>query len=315
MGTTVVGTSVVTVNPGTALVSEVPRDVLGELAQEGDLLLFAYCIMNDAAHNATDFRTALTLPDGWQHAGFTTLATNRVIFAFKYREINDPDFYTFNYLSSNTMVGLMVAVRGPARDYNAFTPVFTPTNFTLPNVPFSDGFFAPTGSVGGVANATSASLTTISGSFPHTVPAATRVVYVAMAVDTAGLAPLFDDPVPLPMIHQYVRPGAGLGGDSMTVMLMDVEYATGPQAPPSAVTIAASASKAWIVASIAVEAFDVLDGTEDNYKGKVMRGLLKDPWDTEWGSGISDILTVVGSIDNDIGGLFGDEDFLPDGDV
>lgn len=312
MSTAIVGVTLATAAPSTQLVISVPSDGAQVIAQEGDLLLFAFLIMNDSAHNATDFRSTLPLPAGWQHAGYTATTTNRVIWAFKYVELDDPTFYTFTYLSSQTMTGIMFAVRGAARNWDNFTPLFTPPNFVLPNAPFLNGFFAPLGSVGAVVTGSSSTLSTVSGSFPHTVPVATRVLYVVMQVDTAGTAPILDDPAPLPTLWQRARPSVTFG-DSMAVMAFDVEYASAAQAPPPTISIHSNAVRSFVVSSIAVEAFDVLDGTEDNYKGKVMRGLLKHPWDTSWGSGLSDVLTVIGSVDNDIGGLFGD-DFLPNGD-
>jgi len=325
MSTEVIGVTLTSVNPSTQLLISVPVDAGQVIAQEGDLLLFAFIIMNDAANDATDFRTALPLPTGWQHAGFTQTATNRVIWAFKYVELDDPTFYAFTYLASTTMAGIMFAVRGAARSWDTFTPVFTPPNFTLPSASFTSGFFAPAGSVGAVVTGTSTSLTTVSGSFPHTVPASTRVLYVAMQIDQTGTTPLFDDPVPLPTLRQSAFVGTNgilpatlpfmFGvGDTMTVMAFDVDYTAANQVPPPAIGINSNLSRAFVVSSIAVEAFDVLDGTEDNYKGKLMRGLLKHPWDTSWGSGLSDVLTVIGSVDNDIGGLFGSDDFLPNGD-
>ena len=50
----------------------------------------------------------------------------------------------------------------------------------------------------------------------------------------------------------------------------------------------------------------------DNYKAKVMRGMLPPPYNNSYGSVISTLLATIGRSDNFIGGLFGTADFLPD---
>jgi hypothetical protein len=50
----------------------------------------------------------------------------------------------------------------------------------------------------------------------------------------------------------------------------------------------------------------------DNYKAKVMRRMLPPPYDNRLSSQIGKLVSVIGTSDNDIGGLFGDADFLPD---
>jgi hypothetical protein len=53
----------------------------------------------------------------------------------------------------------------------------------------------------------------------------------------------------------------------------------------------------------------------DNYKSKLARSLMPPPFDNRLASNIGKLLTVIGTGDNDIGGLFGEEDFLPDEEV
>lgn len=55
--------------------------------------------------------------------------------------------------------------------------------------------------------------------------------------------------------------------------------------------------------------------SDDTYKAKVMRHMLAPPWDKRFGTPMTDIITVIGASDNDLGGLFGRDDFLPDEDV
>jgi hypothetical protein len=207
------------------------------------------------------------------------------------------------------MVCVVIAIRGASRDWDTFTPTLTPTNFVLPATPYPNGFFAPRGSVGAAVTGVGSTLSSGSGSFPHTLVASTRIIYVAAQFDTTGTVPLFDDTVPLQPLQQYVR--ASVPGDALTVVVFDTEYAEASIITP--VTIETDSSQPWIVASLAVESYDQLDATLDNHRGKLLRRLLKTPWDTSWGSNVSNVLTAIGSVDNDIGGLFGD-DFLPNGD-
>jgi hypothetical protein len=59
-------------------------------------------------------------------------------------------------------------------------------------------------------------------------------------------------------------------------------------------------------------AFDIVAVTVDNYKAKVMRGMLPPPYNQDFTSTVSKVLTVIGQSDNLIGGLFDAADFLPD---
>lgn len=59
-------------------------------------------------------------------------------------------------------------------------------------------------------------------------------------------------------------------------------------------------------------AFDLGGATSDNYKAKLMRRMLPPPYNSDFGSMISRLVTVIGQSDNLIGGLFGTDDFLPD---
>lgn len=50
----------------------------------------------------------------------------------------------------------------------------------------------------------------------------------------------------------------------------------------------------------------------DNYKAKVLRGMLPPPYNSDYTSTIGTLVTTIGRSDNFIGGLFGSADFLPD---
>ena len=51
---------------------------------------------------------------------------------------------------------------------------------------------------------------------------------------------------------------------------------------------------------------------QDNYKSKVLRCLFTTPYDARLETTLGKLLTVIGTDDNNIGGLFGEADFLPD---
>jgi hypothetical protein len=50
----------------------------------------------------------------------------------------------------------------------------------------------------------------------------------------------------------------------------------------------------------------------DNYKAKLMRRILPPPYDNRLSSQIGKLVSAIGTSDNEIGGLFGAADFLPD---
>lgn len=75
-----------------------------------------------------------------------------------------------------------------------------------------------------------------------------------------------------------------------------------------------------IIARPPVSYFGLLSGgadgfSDDSYKAKVMRGMLAPPWDRSFRTPMCSIITVIGGSDNDLGGLFGRDDFLPDEDT
>ena len=53
-------------------------------------------------------------------------------------------------------------------------------------------------------------------------------------------------------------------------------------------------------------------GSMDNYKSKILRQSFPPSYDSCWTSNLGKLLTVIGTSDNDIGGLSAEEDFLPD---
>lgn len=287
-------------------------------AQVGDLLLFAFVVGNDSANDATNFFTALTLPSGWVHAGYSTTTTNRIIFAYHYVAANDPGVYTFTYVSAANWQGVLIDYTGTARSFAPFTPVNTPPNETLPSSSSyeTNGFFAPVGSVGAALQGTASNLPVVSSTYPTTEDDQVLVLYILAQFNNAGTATSeLDDPVPMVNIRLRSTVSGSALDCASSLIVVDQTYPSAT-APPPSFTVNSSVNESYVVMSLAVESFDtsitsVLD-EYDTYKAKVMRGMLPPPFDKSQGSNISRILMIIGYDDNDIGGLFGDADFLPD---
>ena len=96
----------------------------------------------------------------------------------------------------------------------------------------------------------------------------------------------------------------------MAVMLFDVEYAT-PMAPATEIDFEGKVVRDWVIASVAVEPLEEDAASLDNYKSLLAS---QEVWETDFDSVMSGVISVIGTSDNDIGGLFGDDDFLPNGD-
>ncbi len=116
---------------------------------------------------------------------------------------------------------------------------------------------------------------------------------------------MLDDVDPLEAIRSRVQTSR------FGIEVVDVEY-DDPTGPTPLLTVASSRNKPWTVFSVAIEPLDAEIGTDDNYKSKVLRSMWPPPYDSRFSSNLGKLLTVIGSSDNDIGGLFGADDFLPD---
>jgi hypothetical protein len=264
--------------------------------EEGDLLLFVLEIGGVAAEAAT-----MTFPSvAWREhlaASPLTGVGQRQLQAFKYATDDEDSTYTFTYTASRPMVGTLIAIRGAKRDYE-YNPVSYPY-----------GYFAPGNPTLGSSNV--AATTTISP-FPliTSVEDNTLGIYFFTQYDSAGGAILLDDPSPLvEIIHRTVYTASGR---TLAVLAMEVLYET-PQTAP-AITAMSSASARWLALAVAVESAEG-EASEDNYKSKLLRHSLPPPYDTRFSSNLGKLLTVIGTSDNEIGGLYGDADFLPDEEI
>jgi hypothetical protein len=213
--------------------------------------------------------------------------------AFAYAEEVEAATYTFGLDGTVNAVGFLYAIRGAKRD----------RYFDVVNYPF--GFFAPGGSEGVASTGSSASLGSVSAAKPSIDIQNSRVLY---AFAQEGASPRFDDVVPLIPIRAKVENAnwAATAGDR--------EYAA-VTTTVAALALRTTINGQWMVFSVAIESEDPLSVSQDSYKAKILRGMLPSPpYDTRFQSNLGKILTVIGTSDNDIGGLFGAADFLPDGD-
>lgn len=256
--------------------------------RNGDLVLVIIGVGNKSVEAAT-----LTMP-----TGFTTIAPGyvegtavRVFFAFKYiTDIDtEPTSYNFVIAASRAMVGTALVYRGALRD----------TLFDTILYPY--GWFAPNGS-GNMAYATATSQTiTVIGNV--TARKYTRCLSVFF-INHASASPLLDDVAPLIAIRERVRtPKAAM-------LVADEEFSTITATTPTH-TVRADASGEYIGLRFALEPIVDVADTYDNYKAKLLRSFVAEPYDTSMSTPLGKLLTVVGTIDNDIGGLMGAADFLP----
>jgi hypothetical protein len=213
---------------------------------------------------------------------------------FAYAGELEPSFYTFTYTAVKPLVALLLAIRGAKRDF-----IFDPVNY-----PF--GFFAPSNpTLGSASQGASTSITPfplITSSVPITLG-----LYATVQFDSAGGPILLDDPSPL--VDIIYRAAFIAVGKTTAVLAMSAPYPDAGTAP--AITVGSSASKPWLAVAASIESVDV-DASLDNYKSKLLRGMWPPPYNSRLSSNLGKLLTVIGTSDNDLGGLFGSEDFLPD---
>lgn len=262
--------------------------------EEGDLLIFVLEIGGVVAEAPT-----MTFPSvEWREhlvASPLTGTGQRQLQAFKYVTDDEDASYTFTYTASRPMVGTIVAVRGAQRDMD-----FNPSTYPY-------GYFAPGNPT--LGSQTAAPVVTVSP-FPFltTAEESTLGLYFFTQYDSAGGPILLDDPSPLvDIIH---RTTYTVAGRTLGVLAMMVFYENQQIAP--VITANSSISARWLLLSVAVESFNTVAESVDNYKSKVLRKSLPPPYDSRLSSNLGKLLTVIGTSDNDIGGLFGTADFLPD---
>ncbi len=242
-----------------------------------------------------DAAATVTLPDPtWKpHASFV-VDTLKGETSFQYASEDGSQSLTFTLSVFTAPRQLFLLVyRGVTRD------------FDFNNILYPYGFFAPAGSVGAVQSGVSALLASQNSPNPTTVPAFSRALYFFVQHDSLLGSPSLDDVNPLEPIRERIST------TRFGIEVVDVEYED-PVSPAPDLNVGSSLNKPWTVFSVVFEAIDPTLGTKDNYKSKVLRGMWPPPYNTRLSSNLGKLLTVIGTSDNDLGGLFGDEDFLPD---
>lgn len=234
----------------------------------------------------------LAVPAGWYETDSLAAGDVDVRCAFTYATASEPAAYTFVNPGTTTCVIVLFCIRGAARSYD-----FDPVDYPL-------GYFAPGGGEHADVTDTSTTLTTQEGATkPSTALAYTRVFY--------GLAqhgtPSFDDIDPLITIH------AKTTIDGLTFMVCE-EQITEPTTQVDLRTVRSSGAATWAVIARVVEPYDSSALVLDNYKAKMIRGLMPPPYDTRLTAELGKLMAVIGTSDNAIGGLPSGTDFLPNED-
>lgn len=262
-----------------------------EFVEKGDLA-FAFIAVYDHVAEAN----TLSLPDEWALVGpSVTQGLARVFVAFKWITDDEPTGYDFEYTAARGVVCTTAAYRGALRDFD----------FDVVNYPW--GFFVTT-SQGQTVNGSSSTLTQVAAGLPSTSVSNTTILSHFMQADAAA-TPELDDVVPFEAMRSTIRIAKA------AAMFVEATYPN-VTASVAAMTVRSSLSDPWIVTSVAVEPSDPNNTNLDSYKAKILRSMMPSPpYDTRLKANLGKLLTVIGNSDNDIGGRFGDDDFLPDEDL
>lgn len=255
----------------------------------GDLLFAFFVVQNFTA-------SVLTPPAGWVVEPSPQSIGDQIMFSALHYvgESAEPATYAFAYAASRSIDAVCLAYRGVKQDV-----LFDPVNY-----PF--GYYAPGGSTGTANKQTGVTSVSTPSSGSASFKPWSRVLY-AFGATHASLDPDISDPIPFGAIRARVHQAKA------SLMVVDALQQL-PRLSPvptrlsnAAVTLAGSIGFVRVLEPI-VEAND----SYDTYKAKVMRGMISPPFDPSYGKLTGQILTAIGGQDNDIGGLFGDADFLPD---
>jgi hypothetical protein len=251
----------------------------------GDLLVLWFGVYNHSTETTT-----ITYPDAtWTQLSVTTNGALTVFTAFKYATDAEPVGYDISYTAVRSVVYTIAAYRGVVQDFS------NPTVYPY-------GYFAPGGSLGAVVSGTGASTTQVSGAHPTTIGDA--VVVASFYAQVATSAPELDDATPAVAYRDSAN------GNVAACEYVDSTYMS-PVTTVTAVTVRSSVSGQFVVVSLALEPIDSSAISYDTYKAKILRGMWPPPYNNSITSNLGVILTAIGGSDNDIGGLFGSQDFLP----
>lgn len=252
---------------------------------DGDLL---YAVVLVDGNGTISALPSVFWKDRFSQVAFTGNAA-ALCSAFKYAEAADGASFVFTLSASFTYIAFLVAYRGTERDF-ADDPV---------TYPF--GIFEVSGGETSKIG-TGTSLTTVDTGLPTTGLPYTRLMHVFAQ---KAATPSFDDVDPLVPIRAKVQTS------TLALLLVDVEYED-TISPATDLTVVSSVSDVWATLSETIESYNAEGISLDSYKAKILRKMWPAPFDATFNSQLGRLLTAVGGSDNEIGGLFGVDDFLPD---
>lgn len=266
---------------GTSVVFARPDDV-----QEGDILV---------AWIVASVNTTATRPDRWMHR--TTQPSNGntfcVIGNFAWAEESEPTTYTFTLGASSDFIGILSVYRGVFRGIDVDPVLYPYGHFQIYGDGTVSSYRAPVAS---------ALLNIVEAGAPSTGVPYCRVMFLYAQ---EGATPKFDDPSPLVPIRAKIQTA------TLAMFAGDIEYA---DATPTIndVSVRSTHNGVWVTQALILEPEVGLPDTFDNYKSKLLRQTMPPPYDTRITSNLGKLLTVIGTSDNEVGGLYGSDDFLPD---
>ncbi len=283
MSTTFISAST-TSGTGTEITLERPLNV-----QEGDLLQVWILIGADTA-------SPPSAPDKWMERWWIPSVGNtfRLGGLLKWAEADEALTYTFTFGGSFTYAAVMTAYRGVVR------------NFTVGGGSYPWGLFRVGLGAGTTENliqgAASTTLNIVSGGLPEVATPYCRSTFVFAQ---EGVNPKLEDPSPLVPIRALVQTA------TLALMVADVEYTSAFVTIPD-VLVKSTHNGVWVTIGDPLDPLVAAAAGIDNYKSKLLRRTMPPPYDSRLSSNLGKLLTVIGTSDNEIGGLYGSDDFLPD---
>lgn len=255
----------------------------------GDLLFSFFVVQAFTA-------TTLVVPAGWTLEATHPSTGDQIVFtAVRYVDATtEPVSYGFTYATSKPIVAIMAAYRGVQQ------------NVTISPGTYPFGYYAPGGSTGTARLQTAVTnvATPVSGS--SALVSWGRSLFFFGA--THGSAtPQISDPSPLIAIRARVQ------STKVSAMLCDNLLEVATNSLPAYSAIAAPSLTGSIGYVRSLEPFVAKNDSLDSYKAKVLRRMVPPPYGpVSFDEPLGQLLTAIGCNDNDIGGLFGVDDFLPD---
>ena len=260
-----------------------------ESLKEADLL-FGFVLVQDYTV------TTLTSPAGWVVEPAVTVGDQAVFPILHYvaDPEDEPTTYAFTYAASKPIIAVLEAYRGVKQDI-----LYDPSDY-----PF--GYYAPGGSPGGARTQTGVASVASLVTGPSSFKAYSRALYFFGATHGSG-TPHLSDPLPFAAVRSRVYSAKA------SCMLVDVLEVPEHVSPLPSISTNASVTLTGSIGLVRVlEPVVEADDSYDSYKAKLFRKMIPPPFKNTWESLQGQLSAAIGEGDNQIGGLFGDADFLPD---